>query len=49
MLKTVNQPVKDPLAQALGRRGGKARMRTMTAKQRSVQARKAALARWKTA
>lgn len=41
---------KDPAAVALGRKGGlkggKARARTMTAKQRSASARKAAKARW---
>jgi len=42
---------KDPLAVELGRRGGlkggKARARKMTKKQRSASAKKAALARWK--
>jgi hypothetical protein len=33
-------------AQELGRRGGKARAKAMTAKQRSESARKAVLARW---
>ncbi len=44
---------KDPAAVALGRKGGlkggKARAASMTKKQRSASAKKAALARWKTA
>ena len=43
-------PSKDPLAAELGRRGGLkggvARAKNMTAKQRSLAARKAAKARW---
>jgi hypothetical protein len=38
---------KDPAAVAMGRKGGKARMTSMTAEERSESARKAALARWK--
>jgi hypothetical protein len=37
---------KDPNAVALGRKGGKARLRTMTPEQRQEIARKAATARW---
>ena len=37
---------KNPAAVALGRRGGKARVRNMTPEQRTESARKAAQARW---
>jgi hypothetical protein len=37
---------KNPAAVALGRRGGKARVRNQTAEQRSESARRAADARW---
>ena len=37
---------KDPNAVALGRKGGKARLRTMTPEQRQEIARKAVTARW---
>jgi len=37
---------KDPAAVALGRRGGQARARNMTAQQRKEAARKAIQARW---
>jgi len=37
---------KDPNAVALGRKGGKARLRTMTPEQRQEIARKAIAARW---
>ena len=37
---------KDPNAVALGRKGGKARLRTMTPEQRKEIARKAIAARW---
>jgi hypothetical protein len=37
---------KNPAAVALGKRGGKARMKKMTAKQRSDVAKTAAQARW---
>jgi len=37
---------KDPNAVALGRKGGKARLRTMTPEQRQEIARKAATVRW---
>jgi hypothetical protein len=37
---------KDPNAVALGRKGGKARLRTMTPEQRKEIARKAITARW---
>jgi len=40
-------PKKNPAAVALGRKGGKARLKTMTAEQRSESARKAVQARWK--
>ncbi|HEV7520118.1 MAG TPA: hypothetical protein VGP89_03400 [Candidatus Angelobacter sp.] len=40
---------KNPAAVALGRKGGKARLQTMTAEQRSDVAKKAAAARWKKA
>jgi len=40
---------KDEAAVALGRKGGKARLRTMTAEQRSEIARKAVQARWEKA
>jgi DNA-directed RNA polymerase subunit H (RpoH/RPB5) len=38
---------KDPAAVALGRKGGKARLITMTKKQRTEIAKAAAAARWK--
>lgn len=38
---------KDKAAQSLGRRGGKARAKKLTAKQRSEIAKKAATKRWK--
>ncbi len=38
---------KNPMAVALGRRGGKARLKTMTADERKESARAAARARWK--
>ena len=38
---------KDTAAVAMGRKGGKARLRTMIAKERSDLAQKAAEARWK--
>ena len=38
---------KNPAAVQLGRRGGKARMTTMTPEQRAEVAKKAAAARWK--
>jgi hypothetical protein len=38
---------KNPAAVSLGRKGGKARLKTMTAEQRTAAARKAAKARWK--
>ena len=41
-----NRTDKNPHAQALGRLGGLARRRTMSAKERSNRAREAALARW---
>jgi hypothetical protein len=37
---------KNPAAVALGRRGGKARLKKLTAEKRSEVARTAALARW---
>jgi hypothetical protein len=40
---------KDPAAVALGRKGGNARVKNQTPKQRSELARKAAKARWKKA
>jgi hypothetical protein len=40
---------KDPAAVALGRKGGKARLRTMTPEERSASAKKAIAARWKKA
>lgn len=38
---------KDPAAVALGRRGGKARAKTLTEKERIESARRAAKTRWK--
>lgn len=38
---------KDPAAVALGKKGGKARLKTMSAKERSNAAKLAAQARWK--
>jgi hypothetical protein len=38
---------KNPMAVALGKRGGKARMKKLTPEQRSEVARTAAAARWK--
>ena len=38
---------KDPAAKSLGRRGGEARAKSFSAKQRSEIARKAAKSRWK--
>jgi len=47
----IEPPAKNPHAQALGRmgglKGGKARAETLTAKQRTLSAKKAASARWK--
>jgi hypothetical protein len=40
---------KNAAAVALGRKGGKARLRTMTAEERSERARAAVLSRWRTA
>jgi hypothetical protein len=40
---------KNPAAVALGRKGGKARLRTMTPEERSEAAKKAVEARWKKA
>lgn len=37
---------KNPAAVALGRKGGKARLKTMTASERSEYSRKASEARW---
>jgi hypothetical protein len=37
---------KDPAAVALGRKGGKARLKTMTAEERRASAKKAINARW---
>jgi hypothetical protein len=37
---------KNPAAVSLGRKGGKARLKTMTQKERTEAARKAAIARW---
>ncbi|MCM3872654.1 MAG: hypothetical protein ND895_18390 [Pyrinomonadaceae bacterium] len=49
--ETIEPPVKNPHAQALGRlgglKGGKARAETLTTSQRKQSAKKAALARWK--
>jgi hypothetical protein len=39
-------PKKDPAAVALGRKGGKARLSTMSAQERSQRARDAARTRW---
>lgn len=51
VIALTEQPVKDPLAQELGRRGGKVggkrRAANMTPEQRSEAARKAAAVRWK--
>lgn len=51
MFKQAEAEGKDPLAVALGRRGGlkggKARAEKLTAKERADSARKAAQARWK--
>jgi hypothetical protein len=38
---------KDPAAVALGKKGGKARLKTMSKEERSERSRKAANARWK--
>jgi hypothetical protein len=43
---TPEEQGKDPAAAALGRKGGKARAKTMTAEQRAEIARKAAQKRW---
>jgi hypothetical protein len=43
---TPAEPGKDPAAAALGRKGGAARAKAMTSKQRAEIARKAAKARW---
>jgi hypothetical protein len=40
------RPPKDPAAASLGRRGGQARAKRLTAKKRSEIAKKAARARW---
>lgn len=44
---TLTEDGKDKAAQALGRKGGKARAATLSAKKRKDIARKAAQARWK--
>lgn len=44
---TVTEDGKDKAAQSLGRRGGKARAKSLTAKQRAEIAQAAAQARWK--
>jgi hypothetical protein len=47
-----NAPVdygKDPAAKAMGKKGGAARAKSLTAEQRAEIARKAAAMRWKTA
>lgn len=44
---TVEDDGKDPAAKALGKKGGKARARNLTADERSEAAKKAADARWK--
>jgi hypothetical protein len=49
-LETPAEPAldgKDPAAKALGRRGGKARAKKMTAERRTEIAKSAAMARWK--
>ena len=50
--RTEGEPAKNPAAVALGRmgglKGGKARAESMTAKQRTASAKKAAKARWGT-
>lgn len=43
----VTEDGKDKAAQSLGRRGGAARAKKMTAEQRAAIAKKAAAARWK--
>jgi hypothetical protein len=47
----IEQPTRNPHAQALGRlgglKGGKARAETLTARERTLSAKKAANARWK--
>ncbi|MBI3680716.1 MAG: hypothetical protein HY235_09995 [Acidobacteria bacterium] len=45
-MATTKKTRKDPAAVKLGRRGGKARLRTMTPEQRSEHARMAVMARW---
>jgi hypothetical protein len=45
-MKATKAKRKDPAAVSLGRRGGKARLKTMTKEQRSELARNAVLARW---
>ena len=44
---TVEDDGKDPAAKALGKKGGKARAKNLTAEERSDIAKKAADARWK--
>jgi hypothetical protein len=44
---TPEEQGKDPNAAALGRKGGKARARTLSGEQRTAIARKAAASRWK--
>jgi hypothetical protein len=43
---TLHMKRKDPAAVALGRKGGRARMKKMTAEQRTKLAQQAASARW---
>lgn len=45
--RTPEEQGKDPAAAALGRRGGTARAKSMTAEKRSEIARRAAASRWK--
>mgnify|MGYP001331372545 CR=1 FL=1 len=44
---TPEEPGKDPAAAAMGRKGGSARAKSMTAARRSEIAKKAAAARWR--
>jgi hypothetical protein len=46
MPQNEKEPAKDPAAVSLGRRGGMARLRTMTAAERSARARYASIMRW---
>lgn len=46
MIRVMDEKKKDPAAVRLGRRGGEARARKLSAEERSTQARRAVAIRW---